>query len=229
MLESKRGGSAIAGLSGTRHGAAQQPAHLGDRLGGAGVGGVDPAVLLGEGAGEDRQLVAQVVEDEHHVGDHQRHVRQAEWVGVGLAQRLDRADQVVAEEADRAAGEGRQVLDRSRLEAGEVLGDRRVGVGGVAIGAAGLREDAVAPAQHGAGAEAGEGVAADLALLGRLEQEAGRPLGLGGAQLQEGRDRRLAVVDEPGADRHDVALLGELARLLEARLELQLGFSRDGH
>ena len=182
--------------------------------------------------------MAQVVEDEHHVGDHQRHVGQPERVGVGLAERLDRAHQVVAEEADRAAGEGRQALDRRQPVAVQVLGDGRVGIGRLVRAsarrrrgrlAAPLGEDAVAPAQHRARAEADERVAADLALLGRLEQEAGRPLGLAGAQLEEGRDRRLAVVDEAGADRDDVALRGQLARLLEARLEPQLGLSRDGH
>ena len=189
---------------------------------GALVGGVDAALVVGEGAGEDRQLVAQVVEDEHRVGDHQRHVGQAERVGVGLAERLDRAHQVVAEEADGAAGEGRQVLDRGRLEGAEARGDGAVGVGrrldcgrlGAGGGlAAPLRERAVAPAQDRAGAEADERVAADLALLGGLEQEAGRALGLAGAQLEEGRDRRLAVVDEAGPDRDDVALAGQLAGL----------------
>ena len=95
-----------------RHRAAQAVADVGDRRRGALVGGVDLAALLGEGAGHDRQLVAQVVEDEQHVGDHQRHVGQPERVGVGLAERLDRAHQVVAEEADGAAGERRQALDR---------------------------------------------------------------------------------------------------------------------
>ena len=73
--------------------------------------------------------MAQVVEDEQQVGDHQRHVGQPERVGIGLAERLDGADQVVAEEADGAAGKRRQALDRGELEAGEALGDRRVGVG----------------------------------------------------------------------------------------------------
>ena len=56
--------------------------------------------------------MAQVVEDKHRVGDHQCHVGEAELIGVGLAERLDRAHQVVAEEADGAACERRQVLDR---------------------------------------------------------------------------------------------------------------------
>ena len=54
----------------------------------------------------------EVVEDDEHVGEHQRHVRQPEHVGVRLAERLDGADEVVAEVADRAAGERRQVGQR---------------------------------------------------------------------------------------------------------------------
>ena len=152
--------------------------------------------------------MAQVVEDEQHVGDHQRHVGQAERVGVGLAERLDCADQVIAEEADRAAGERRQVLDRREPEAARCSATAAYGSGASAASRrrpASRSRDPVAPAQHRAGAEADEGVAADLALLRRLEQEAGRPLGLARAKLEEGRDRRLAIVDETGADRHHVA------------------------
>ena len=179
--------------------------------------------------------MAEVVEDEHRVGDHQRHVGEAELVGVRLAERLDRADEVVAEEADGAACERRQVGDRGRLVAGEALGDGAVGVGrGLDLGrrAAGERrvagpfgELAVAPAQHRARAQADERVAADLALLGGLEQEAGSALGLAGAQFQEGGDGGLGVLDEAGADRHHVALAGQLAGLLERRLEAQLGLA----
>ncbi len=52
----------------------------------------------------------EVIEDHQHVGQHQRHVRQPEQVGVRLAERLDGAHEVVAEEADRAAGERRRVV-----------------------------------------------------------------------------------------------------------------------
>ena len=149
--------------------------------------------------------------------------------GFGSPERLDGADQVVAEEADGAAGEGRQALDRGAAGSAQVLGDGRVGVRRRRCGrcrrrrlAAPLREHPVAPAQHRARPDPDERVAADLALLGGLEQEAGRPLRLAGAQLEEGGDGRLAVVDEAGADGHDVALLGQLPGLLEARLEPQL-------
>ena len=193
------------------------------------VGGVDAAVLLDEGAGHDRQLMAEVVEDDEQVGDHQRHVRQPERVGVGLGQRLDGADQVVAEEPDGAAGERRQALDRSRPVAAELLGDGRVGVGRVVLRPLRVGEDAIDPAQYRARRDPDERVTADLALLGGLEQEAGSALGLAGAQLEEGGDRGLAVVDEGRADRDDVAALRQPPRLLEARLEPQLGVSGDGH
>ena len=168
--------------------------------------------------------MAQVVEDQHRVGHHQRHVGQPERVGVRLAERLDRPHQVVAEEADGAAGERRQALDRRRpvLAAGarrpRRRGRARARCGSAPPPAAASsplhsESDAVAPAQQRPRAQADEGVAADLALLGGLEQEAGRPLGLAGAQLEEGRDRRLAVVDEARPHRHHVALAGQLARL----------------
>ena len=131
--------------------------------------------------------MAQVVEDEQQVGDHQRHVGQAERVGVGLAERLDRAHQVVAEEADRAAGERRQALDRGELEGGR--GARRPPRRGRrrrwTARRSALGEHAVAPAQHRARPEADERVAADLALLRRLEQEAGRALGLAARSLRK--------------------------------------------
>ena len=95
--------------------------------------------------------------------------------------------------------------------------------------AAPLGELAVTPTEDRAGAQADERVAADLTLLGGLEQEAGRPLGLAGAQLQEGGDGRLGGLDEAGADRHHVALAGQLAGLLERRLEAQLRVTEHGH
>ena len=114
--------------------------------------------------------------------------------GLGVAERLDRAHEVVAEEAHRAAGERRRVGHRRLVEAGDALGRERVG-----IAAVGQR-----PAQHRARAEADERPAPDaLALLGGLEQER-RLAGRERAQLQERRDRRLAVLDEAVAQRDQV-------------------------
>jgi hypothetical protein len=57
-------------------------------------------------------------------------------------------------------------------------------------------------------------------LLGGFEQERG-VLGIQTAQLQEGRDRRLAVVDEAAAQGDDVVLAGQLADLVQRRLDAQ--------
>ena len=131
----------------------------------------------------------------------------------GIAQRLDRAHEVVAEEADRAAGERRRVVDRRLVEARDVLRRERVGVAAV-----GER-----PAQHRAGTKADERPAPDaLTLVGGLEQErrlSRRQL----AQLQEGRHRCLAVLDEAVAQRDQVVRAREDARLLQARLHGRAG------
>src|ERR1044072_3490221 len=134
-----------------------------------------------------------------------------------------RAHRGVAEEAAGAPGKGRQALDRGEPEARHVGSHRGVGIGRVAVLGAGLAQDPVAPTQDRAGPNADEGVAPALALLARLEQEAGRPLGLSRAQLEEGRDGRLAVVDETGPNRGHVALGGGAPRLPAARLYPPLG------
>ena len=85
-----------------------------------GVGPLDVGLGVEIGVREDRDRVLEVVEDDEHVGEHQRHVGQPQRVGTGLAERLDRAHQVVAEEPDRAAGERRRVGQRRLLEAGDM-------------------------------------------------------------------------------------------------------------
>ena len=195
-----------------RHGPGEQLADGLDRRHGAGVGGLEVAavVVVGVDVDEHADRVAQVVEDHEHVGEHQRHVRQPDRVGVRLAQRLDRAHEVVAEVADGAAGERRHVRPR-RLAVARDLG------GGVAVGIGGLV--AQRPAHDLARAHPDEAVAPDLlAALGGLEQERLRRR-LAAAQLQEGRDRRLGVVDERVAQRDRVVLAGQLANLVEARLD----------
>jgi hypothetical protein len=66
-----------------------------------------------------------------------------------------------------------------------------------------------------------------LALLGRLEQE-GRVLRVEPAQLQEGRDGRLAVVDEAVAQRDDVVLARELPDLVQRRFDPQRAMLNGG-
>ncbi len=152
--------------------------------------GLSPG-LVDVGVGQDRDRVLEVVERHQHVGEHQRHVRQAEHVRVGLAERLDGAHAVEAEEAHRAAGERRQAGRRRLAVARDLGGGDRVRI--AAVGEA--------PAQHAARLVADERPAPDaLALLGRLEQER-RPAP---AQLQERRDRGLAVLHERVGDRDEV-------------------------
>ena len=168
----------------------------------------------------------EVVEDHEHVGEHQRHVRQPDGVGVGVAERLDGAHEVVAEEADRAARERRRLGEGRLAEGADLGGGQRVGIAAVAQ----------RPAHDLARAHADEAEAPDpLALLGGLEQEGG-VLRVAPAQLEEGADRRLEVVDEAVAQGDEVVLARQLAHLVERRLDGQLGRggsvrvpSGDGH
>ena len=124
------------------------------------VGGLE--VVVGVDVGEHRDRVLEVVEHDQRVGQHQRQVGDAERVGVGLAERLDGAHEVVGEHPDRAAGERRQVgAAARRRKPRQLLRGQRVRIAGIAE----------RPAQHLARAEADERVAADAALVGRLEQE----------------------------------------------------------
>ena len=93
------------------------------------VGGVD-RLALGERVGEHGDLVA--------LGGRRRASARRPSApgraaragsGFGSAERLDRAHQVVAEEADRAARERRQLLGLGDREPAEDLGGRGVGVG----------------------------------------------------------------------------------------------------
>ena len=77
----------------------------------------------------------QMVEDNEGVGEHQCHVRQPEWVGIYLPKRLDRAHEVVPEEADGAAREWRPgcaaQVEVGLVEAAGRLRGGRVGVAAV--------------------------------------------------------------------------------------------------
>jgi hypothetical protein len=77
--------------------------------------------------------VLEVVEDHQHVGEHERHVRQADRVGVRRAERrLDGPHEVVAEQPDGAAGERRQVVERGLAVTADLLGGDRVRVARIA-------------------------------------------------------------------------------------------------
>ncbi len=208
-----------------RHGAGEQVARLLDRRDGVGVGRLEASVPgVGVHVHEHGDRVLEMVEDEQHVGQHERHVRQPDGVGVRLAERLDRAHEVIAEVADRAAGERRHVRPRRLAVARDLLGRERVRIG---------RLVTEGPAHDLARAHADEAVAPDLlAALGGLEQEGGSstPPTLAPAQLQERRDRGLGVVDEAVAQRDRVVPARQLADLVEARLDRQCGrVTRGGH
>ena len=87
----------------------------------------------------------EVVEDHQRIGEHQRHVGQAERVWVGLAQRLDRAHEVIAEEADGSAREGRSVAHRGLAEASDARRRERVGIGSPSV----VRATSAAPSEAG--------------------------------------------------------------------------------
>ncbi len=156
---------------------------------------------------EDRDRVLEVVEHHQHVGDHEREIRQPEHVLVRLAERgLDRADEVVGEEADGSSSERRGILERCLADVCGLPGDL-------------VRVPLVAqrPAHNVVWRDADERVAAYvLPLRGTLEQE-GRPLEPG-AQLEECRDGRLAVIDELRAQRYYVVVTGERFGVVERRL-----------
>ena len=71
----------------------------------------------------------EVVEGDQGIGDQERQVWKFEWIGVRLAQGLDRPDQVVAEDPHGTSGKGRQPGNLGNPEAGHVVGYRGVGVG----------------------------------------------------------------------------------------------------
>ncbi len=174
---------ALGGADGGPWKRAGEPlADLADRLDGARVRRLHPAVLLRVGVGEDRDRVAQVVEGEDHVGEHQRHVRQPDHVRVGLREALDRAHAVVAEEADRAARKRREAVDLRLAVARDLALGELVGV--AAVGQA--------PAHDAARLVADERPAADaLALLGGLEQEGrARPRAASGTRRRASRSPR---------------------------------------
>ena len=194
-VRGERGHGSSAGCScgrarGRRSG--QQLACALDQADASLVVALDLVRAVDERVHHDRHLVAEVVEHDERVGNHQRHVGSADVVRVGLGQPLDRARQVVAEQPDGAAGERRQPVDRRDAVPGQIRRDRSVRIRPFERPAPGLLdhlEAAVLVADLRTRAEAEEGVAPEaLALLRRLQQES-RPAA---AQLQERRHRSLA-------------------------------------
>ena len=181
--------------------------HPGDALRGRIPGIADVGAFLDEEVHDHAERVLEVVEDDEQVAEHQRHVGETDHVGIWLPEGLDRPDEVVSEVAHEPAREGRQSVDGRLLPApGQLLGE--------AVGVAAIPER---PAQDLPGRKPDEAVAAKaLALLGGLEQER-RLTGGQRTELEEGRDRRLAVVDDLQPQGYQRVLPGQADRLVTRR------------
>ena len=97
-------------------------------------------------------------------------MRKAEVVRRGVGQRLEVTNEVVAEVADEAARQGRQVVVRRRAVAGEELGSRGEGIVVFDLEAVTVLLDRQAPVRvgdAGTGAHAKERVAAHVLALFR--------------------------------------------------------------
>ena len=141
-----------------------------------------------------------MVEDDDVVEEDEPRVGDAEVVGMRVGDPLRPAGHAVAEEADRAAEERRELLlavDAQRAELGVEKAGR---VGGLLV-----------EAEAAARLEADEGVAAEvLAALDALEEEG---LGVVGRERSERRQRRERVAGQLAHDRHDVVLLSQLVEV----------------
>jgi hypothetical protein len=99
--------------------------------------------------------VAQVVEGQQDVRDHQREQRQPELVvGTGADRRLRDPGEVVAEQAHRPARERRQARQRREAVAVELRLDRGEGIGARERLAVDLEASAGLEADHPAGPHA---------------------------------------------------------------------------
>ncbi len=217
-------------LARCRHRPAQRAACFVDQRQGSVVGRVDRCQLIGERIGDDTDLMLEMVEGEHQLANHERQVGEADRVRVGRAQRFNRAHEVIAEESDGAARKRRQGLGAGHRVARQALGNRAVWVSHLAVDLLGVATDsqqAIAPAQLLSWPKAEERVATEAALLGGLEQERRSRECL--AQLEKGRDGRLAIVDEAIGDRDHVGGPAERTSAREVGLDRRLVLSRDGH
>jgi hypothetical protein len=186
-----------------------------DAIDGPLIGAVHVAALH-EGVGHHRDRVLEVVEHEHGVGEQERHLRQAEVVGRRVREVLQAPHQVVPEVADEAAGERRQSgasAGGRRPVAADQVGGRGEGVGVLDLQAVAVllhRQAPVRVGHEGAGADAEEGIAAEVLPLFRALEEEGAPRG---AELEERRDGGLEVGDEGVGDGQDVMGQCEASRL----------------
>ena len=185
-------------------GAREAGAHLGHGRHRAPIRGL--RVVVAERAGrDDRQRPPHVIEHDHRTGDEGHQVGDAEVVGGGAGQALDRPHEVVAEEAHGPAPERQGLGRRRHVDPVDGVLDGPEGVGRVEAAdlavLPGLDQLAARPPDHRLRAHADHRVAPQAPLLHGLEQER-RPAV---AQLQEGADRRLAVGDV-GVDQGHLAV-----------------------
>ena len=181
-----------------------------------GLEGLQPGVRLGPrslgigrvvgiGGGDQHDLVADRIEDGDQRGTGQHCVRQIERVRVGRAQRLQQPHHVIAEDAEQTRGHGRQVVGQVKPRGGDQGAERLEGRHGLRRELSGrhacaARQLGLLPpaAPDHVRVERQDRIAAlDRAAFDRLQQAGIGPVA---AELQEGRDRRLKVVDQPPDD-----------------------------
>ncbi|GAA3133895.1 hypothetical protein GCM10017687_57530 [Streptomyces echinatus] len=222
-------GAAPAGGVLGQFGRRQHGRRLGDRAGEVGLHGVEPGhgvrvrlvdarvqVVVVDRVGDQQDRALPVVHHGEVAGQQHGELGEPEVVALAGADLLQPADDVVAQIADHAAGEGRHAL---------LVG----GVQGLEGGAQGLQGVAVRGDADGRGAEPvglsvprGErGGAADPdegvpgpgpAVLRGLQQEGA---GAFGGELAVQRDRGVSVGEELARDRDDTTVGGQLAEGLE--------------
>ena len=176
--------------------------------------------LVAPGRGHDLDRVADVVEDDERVGDHEDGVvHPAFRMGALRQPLLEVADHVIAEETHGPAAEARKPAHGDGPVPGEKLLQDRQGIAPVGE----LHEVAVAADLHllglhaddGQGVGAQEGVTAPLlAALDALQQE-----GVGALpDLQEGRHRRLLVGEDLPVDGDEIAAFGKFLEFVKRGL-----------
>src|SRR3984957_3989285 len=87
------------GFRALRHGTGQACAHFSDRALRGLASQLRIRLRVQLGVSDNRDRVLEMIERDQRIGQHQRHVRQTERIRVRLAERLDGAHQVIAEEA----------------------------------------------------------------------------------------------------------------------------------
>src|SRR5262249_15455497 len=145
-----------------------------------------------------------MIEDQEHPGDHEHHFGNFQVIAlVDRNCRLEKTDYVIADVADGPTNKMGNVCVRDETKTPE----RLLEAGQRITFALGAVED-------GERVESDERKAPQLFVsFGRLEKEAR----IASVDLGEGRDRRFHVGDKIDHQRHKIAALGELAKLVARR------------